>query len=870
MKKEVKKHSIRGRIARSMTAISLVSILVLGTAAVSGLLRMQAQTLEITGDMGNQAAENSRTILENEALEQLSAQALSTAETVDAKIQSIMSQVDILAATAEELYADPAAFGRIGVEPPDAANQGIYVGQIVYAERTDPASVADEVGLIGNLTMQMNGVSQYLKGAGTTQIGTESGFLVMCDENSGLKTSMGYLDPVERSWYRMAADSGELVWSDVFEDSYGRGMAVTCGKPVYGPEGELKAVISIGSTLNDIGTTATELTIGETGYAFVVDRGGQVIMSRDLTVDDGGHVVGTWNLKEADSPSMRMLARNIAARASGVAEVKLNGKQVYMAYEPMSGIPWTVITVVDVDEVLRSAQAGEAKITELAGAASEEISSIIFTTLVVFCVVLLLSVAAASLMGITVSDRITRPLFHLTQEVESISGGTLDTEIKMDTGDEIETLAEAFNSMTASLRAYIHDLTAVTAEKERIGAELNVATKIQKDMLPNIFPAFPDKWEFNIYATMDPAKEVGGDFYDFFMVDETHLAVVMADVSGKGVPAALFMVIAKTIIKNQALTGEPVDEVFIRANDQLCANNGEGLFVTAFMGLLDLKNGEFTYVNAGHNPPLLRRKGGTYEYLELDPGFVLAGLDGMIYQSSQLTLEAGDTLFMYTDGVTEALNPEEELFGEERLRQALNRDEGRDLPVERLLPYVRGELETFARGAEQADDITMLGITYRGPSASEHVLTVPAEQDELETVQNFVDEALDQLNCPEEIRIQIQIAVEELFVNIASYAYAPEKGNAVIECRTEQDPAAVTIRFRDQGVPFDPLNKQDADVTLSAEERDIGGLGIYMVKNSMDDVEYVYQKGENVLTIRKIIHTDPEETGEDGTTSTDV
>ena len=854
-----KKHSIRTRIARSMIAVSLVSIFVLGAAAVSGLLRMRAQTQEITGNMGTQAGENSRAILESQAMAQLSAQAASTAETVEAKIQSIMSQVDILAATAEDLYASPASFGRIGVKPPNAADQGVYTAQIVYAERTPPASVADEVGLIGNLTMQMNGVSEYLDGAGTTQIGTESGFIIMCDENAGLKTSMGHLDPVERSWYRKAADSGRLVWSQVFEDSFGRGLAVTCGKPVYGPDGALRAVISIGSTLNDIGTSATELTIGKTGYALVVDQSGQVIMSRDLTVDSEGHVVGARNLMNDGKESVRAVIRRIASRESGVAQVELDGKMVYMAYEPMRNIPWAVITVLDVDEVLHPALEGQAKIAELSNEAGEEISSILLETLLIFTAALLITMAAAAALGVTVSGRITRPLSHLTEEVERISDGSLDTAVRVETDDELETLADAFNSMTESLKAYIRDLTAVTAEKERIGAELNVATKIQKDMLPNIFPAFPDRQEFNIYATMNPAKEVGGDFYDFFMVDDTHLAVVMADVSGKGVPAALFMVIAKTIIKNQALTGEPLDVVFDRANDQLCANNGEGLFVTAFMGLLDLRTGEFTCVNAGHNAPLLRRKGGAYEYLHLDPGFVLAGLENMQYKSCRLTLGEGDTLFLYTDGVTEALDPNEELFGEERLHDALNRDEGRELSVDKLLPYLRAELTEYARGAEQADDITMLGLTYCGSKEAaekdvgEQTLTVPADRDQLAPVQRFVDGILDGLHCPDATRIQIQIAVEELFVNIASYAYPSGEGEVVVQCRTEQDPPAITIRLRDHGTPFDPLNKPDADITLSAEEREIGGLGIFMVKELMDGVDYAYRDGENILTIRKVI-----------------
>ena len=720
MNKQPQKRSIRRQVSRTVMAVSLVSILILGAAATSGLLRMRSQTLKINANMGDQAASDSRTILENEALDQLTALALATSETVDAKIQSVMSQVDILASSAEALYADPEAFGRVEVQPPDEANQGTYVAQIVYAERTPPESVANEVGLIGNLTIQMNATSEFLEGAGTTQIGTDSGFIIMCDENSGLKTSMGHLDPVERSWYRQAASDRKLVWSEVFEDAYGRGLAVTCGKPVYGPDGTLRAVISIGSTLDDIGTSVTELTIGETGYAFVVDKNGRTIMSRDLTVDDSGHVVGTRDLLADNDSAVREAAASIVAGQSGVAQVNFDGTQVYMAYEPMSNMPWTVVTVVGVDEVLAPAREGETKISELAEEAALKISSIIRSTTVLYAIIVILAVALSIALGGAAAARITRPLSRLIDGVERISGGDLKTQIQVHTGDEIETLANAFNSMTANLEKYIHDLTAVTAEKERIGAELNVATQIQKDMLPNIFPAFPERQEFDIYASMDPAKEVGGDFYDFFMVDDSHLAVVMADVSGKGVPAALFMVIAKTIIKNQALTGDPLDQVFDRANDQLCENNGEGLFVTAFMGLLDLNTGDFTYVNAGHNAPLLRRKGGNYEYLQMNPGFVLAGLDGMQYESSHLELGEGDTLFLYTDGVTEALDPNEELFGEDRLRDALNDDGGRDLQVSKLLPYVRSALEEFARGAEQADDITMLGITYRGGGKEEN------------------------------------------------------------------------------------------------------------------------------------------------------
>ena len=253
-----------------------------------------------------------------------------------------------------------------------------------------------------------------------------------------------------------------------------------------------------------------------------------------------------------------------------------------------------------------------------------------------------------------------------------------------------------------------------SADKQQIESELNVATHIQTSMLPRIFPAFPTRREFDIYAIMKPAKEVGGDFYDFFLVDENHLAVVVADVSGKGVPAALFMVIAKTLIKDHAKQGTSPEVVFTEVNRLLCEANDEGMFVTAWMGVLNLSTGHLDYVNAGHNPPLLRRAGGGYDYLRTRCGFVLAGLEGTRYRCCSLDLSPGDALFLYTDGVTEATNAAQQLYGEERLAAVLNAN--RELAPEELLPAVRADVEAFVGQAPQFDDITVLGIRYNGQS----------------------------------------------------------------------------------------------------------------------------------------------------------
>ena len=301
---------------------------------------------------------------------------------------------------------------------------------------------------------------------------------------------------------------------------------------------------------------------------------------------------------------------------------------------------------------------------------------------------------------------------------EELAAGTATVNVPpIRTGDEVELLADSFRKMEEDMISYIREVPTATAEKERIGAELNVATQIQADMLPRIFPAFPERQEFEVYATMNPAKEVGGDFYDFFLVDDDHLAVVIADVSGKGVPAALFMVIAKTLIKNHAQNRETPGEVFTQTNAQLCEGNDAGLFVTAWMGVLEISTGKFVYVNAGHNPPLLKRAGGQYEWLKSRPGFVLAGMEGIRYRENTLELMPGDTLYLYTDGVTEATSSAQELYGEERLQAALN--EASELPVSQLLPRIKNCIDTFVGDAEQFDDITMLGLQYhtRGEKA---------------------------------------------------------------------------------------------------------------------------------------------------------
>jgi sigma-B regulation protein RsbU (phosphoserine phosphatase) len=451
---------------------------------------------------------------------------------------------------------------------------------------------------------------------------------------------------------------------------------------------------------------------------------------------------------------------------------------------------------------------------------------------------------------------LTRPVLQMAQAASTFvasrqEGRELEkspiAELSVKTGDELEVLCGSLKGMEQDLATHIENLKRITAEKERIGAELNVATQIQADMLPRIFPAFPERKEFDLYASMDPAKEVGGDFYDFFLVDDDHLCLVMADVSGKGVPAALFMVIAKTLIKNRAQLGESPAEILKNVNEQLCQGNEAELFVTVWLAVIEISTGRGLAANAGHEHPVICRAGGKFELVTYRHSPAVATMEGIRFREHPFELHPGDRLFVYTDGVPEATDAEERLLGTDRMLEALNADA--EAAPDVLLGNVRRAIDGFVGEAPQFDDITMLALAYNGPEKKE--LTLEASADNLERALAFADAELEAAGCSAKTKMQIDVAVEEIFVNIANYAYAPDTGSVTVRAETLSDPKRIRITFADGGVPYDPLSRPDPDVTLSAEERQIGGLGIFMVKKSMDDVSYEYRDGKNILTITK-------------------
>ena len=456
---------------------------------------------------------------------------------------------------------------------------------------------------------------------------------------------------------------------------------------------------------------------------------------------------------------------------------------------------------------------------------------LIFATLFVFIYILIKRVIINNL------KKINNTLARITM-------GDLNVRVDVRSNEEFASLSDDINSTVSTLKRYIAEAAA------RIDKELEYAKQIQLSALPT---NFPDNEDFGIYAQMIAAKEVGGDFYDFYKLNDTTVVFLAADVSGKGIPAAMFMMTAKTIIKDLAESGMAVNDIFTKANEKLCENNESGMFVTAWMGILDITTGQVKFANAGHNPPLLKRANGSFEYLKTRAGFVLAGMEGVRYRAGELTLNPGDRLFLYTDGVPEATNAENKLYGEDRLLSFMNQNT--TMEAVKLLPALKANIDEFVGEAPQFDDITMLMLDYKPKKGGAYMTnqTFPAKTEALPDILGFVEETLEGYGCPMKIQMAVCVAIEEVFVNVAHYAYGNGEGDMNLGIGFDEENRTIIFRMTDKGVPFDPLQKPDPDITLSAEEREIGGLGIFIAKKTMDSLRYSYENGENILTMLKTI-----------------
>jgi sigma-B regulation protein RsbU (phosphoserine phosphatase) len=460
---------------------------------------------------------------------------------------------------------------------------------------------------------------------------------------------------------------------------------------------------------------------------------------------------------------------------------------------------------------------------------------------------------------IAIAGTITRPLRLLAGATRTIGTGDLDVAVPdIRSRDEVGDLATAITSMRDALRQYIHDLTEATAARERIESELTIAHDIQLSIVRRVPAEFTDRTDFDLDAVLEPAREVGGDLYDFFFVGPHHLCIVMGDVCGKGVPSALLMAETLALVRMAAKACTTPDGILDLVNQELARDNDACMFVTIFCAVIDTRTGSVSWANAGHNPPLLIKPGAGVSFLPLPKRPPVAIDEQVTYPREELVLEQGDALFLYTDGVTEAFNTAEEQFSDERLQALLaqHQDDSSSALVELTLKAVRA----FAAGQEQSDDITLLVLRFTGTPpaepAAERTLTLRAEHEEMRRLAPFLAEFAAEHALSLEFTNEICLALEEIVANVINHG-AMDGGPHTIVISLAHVGAAARVVVSDDTSHFNPLDVPAPDTQRHPDERPIGGLGIFLAREMMDTLEYTWHDERNILTLTKRLPTHP-------------
>jgi sigma-B regulation protein RsbU (phosphoserine phosphatase) len=442
----------------------------------------------------------------------------------------------------------------------------------------------------------------------------------------------------------------------------------------------------------------------------------------------------------------------------------------------------------------------------------------------------------------------------MINERKTQDGGTVAVTTDISALKNAEQAAEDAKARLAD------SLALVEAAKARMQEELNVGRDIQRSMLPRVFPAFPDRKELELYAVLEPALEVGGDLYDFFLLDDHRLCFVIGDVSGNGVPAALFMAMTKIMVKTRAASDPSPASIVTHVNDALSAENDSCMFVTLYLGILNLRDGTLLTTNAGHNPPLLKRRNGQFEWLTAQDGPLVGPMPGIAFKESLIQLGPGDEIFLYTDGVTEADNVRRELFGTDRLKTVL--DQSRAVSVIDRIGEVMNAVRGFAGSAPQADDITILGIRYLGIAPSDVAVSVFRQTmlnrlAVIPMIQIAFERYMAQWERAKPLIPTLNMALDDLLNNVVQYAFPNDPTEHTIEVEGEVRDEYVALTITDDGIPFNPLTVATPDLSLLLHEREIGGLGIHLVRSMFDEVTYHRNVGRNVLTVKKKFVPEP-------------
>ncbi len=643
-------------------------------------------------------------------------------------------------------------------------------------------------------------------------------------------------DYFKMDWYRLPKLLNKPVWTEPYYDK-GGGDTLMCtySTPVYrniGGRRVFAGVLTMDVSLSAFARIVKSVNIFKTGYGLLLSRQGRIIASPRMVMNNQ-NILDLARIGKGKATQQAIMGM-MAGKSGFTSMDGLEARKFpsFLSYAPVAQTGWSFGIIFPEEELYDDMY----KFLKMMG----WISGV--------CIFILL------LTTIFITRRMTRPIVRLVEATRKIGQGDFNALLPVrKSKDEVAQLTNAFGVMQKELRVYMQHLAETTTEKEKIESELNVAHNIQMGMLPRGFST-PENWD--LFATLDPAKAVGGDLYDFFYLDDDHLCIAIGDVAGKGVPASLFMMVTRTLLRAKAVAGTPINVVMQSINHELCQDNPSQMFVTFFAGIVDLKSGKMEFCNAGHNYPYIVGLGEEIRQLKVRNGLPLGIYDTNEYSSESFSFNPGEILVLTTDGITDALNMSNDFFGEAKLAASLTALANRNTKA--LTELLIGELKRFSRGAEQADDITILALQYKdatmnGAAGAPFIhLDLLNQVSELEKIANRIEELSEAWNIPPKIGMELNLVLEELFTNVVFYAFDDNMEHNITIDFVLPDVHQVQITIRDDGKPFNLLDKNtDENFGKPVEERQIGGLGIHFIRKMMNSVDYRREGNKNIVTLTK-------------------
>ena len=639
---------------------------------------------------------------------------------------------------------------------------------------------------------------------------------------------------VRDDWFALPKYLERPVWSEPYE--WKGVLLVTYSVPIYYGnlrERRFAGVVTCDLTLDWLDRMIADLPLGKGGYGLLISRNATYVAHpmREIVLNETVYSIA----EERNDPELREIGHQMVSGKPGIIPFKsfVTGNISWLAFTPLRSGDWIMAAIISRDEM-------NAAILQLSRN----------QTLIGLLGMLFLALAVGR-----ISRSISRPIGQLRDAANTLADGNLEAVLPTPRGhDEVAHLTRAFAGMRDNLRHYVADLRETTAAKERMSSELRIAHDIQMGLVPKTFPAFPSRTDLDLYGVLEPAREVGGDFYDFFLLDEKRMVVAIGDVSGKGVPAALFMAVTRSFLRSAFRSDTDPSEVMAQVNEELVEGNDTCMFVTLFCAVLDLDTGQLQYANAGHNPPAIRHADGRIEWITRPRGTVAGVVPLAAYEDGTLVLSNDDVLVLYTDGVTEAMNASEELYGEQRLSDCLS-DPGCGGTCRSITERMLVDIRAFTQDAEQSDDITLLVVKSRkaltpvssGPEAP-HTFDVANTFADMERVMDDIEALLATRQVSAKRLYAVRLAIDELLSNVIKYGYDNKDTHRIALTLETGVPFALTID--DDGKPFNPLEDAPPPVLDGpVEERPIGGLGLHILKQMGMKLDYRREASHNLLRV---------------------